>query len=260
METSINNNLYECSHYKRGCKIFTRCCKKWYTCHLCHDEINNHNIDIDTIKRIKCLYCDKIQKNRQYCIKCNKCLGKYFCIKCKIYDNDYTNKEIYHCNKCNMCLLGNRKKFLHCDICDFCYSKNINHICLENKTKTNCSICLDFMHKSSKEELYMLKCGHVLHLKCINGLIQNIICISEEKKVNCPLCRDVILELNSDDSDSDSSIINTYYNNNNNNNVFIMPIMNNFNILRLNNSFSSISSIDSNESTQSIEIFTQSII
>lgn len=209
METNINNKyLYGCSHYKRGCKIYAKCCKKWYNCNLCHDEQQSHQIDIESIKRIKCSYCCKIQSPKQYCnnLNCQKCLGEYYCSKCIIYSNKHIHKKIFHCDKCHICLYGNKSKFKHCDICDYCYKKNTTHICIENKIKNNCGICMNNMYKSQKE-LTILNCGHAIHTKCINNYIENIIYKSKKKKLFCPICRYIIINLNDyTDYNSDSEM------------------------------------------------------
>jgi len=212
METNINKNLYECSHHKRGCDIYAKCCKKWYKCNICHDEKNTHKIDVNNIKRIKCLYCFKIQLPKQYCsnLNCNKCLGTYYCSKCVIYSNEHPKKMMFHCDKCEICLYGNKVLFKHCKTCDYCYENNVPHKCIENKIKNNCGICLDEMYKSQKS-LTILICGHAIHSDCINNYIENVIYTSKKKKVYCPICRDIIINIDEYvdyNSDSETNIYN----------------------------------------------------
>lgn len=216
MKTNINSNLYGCSHYKRGCSFFARCCKRWYNCHLCHNEQNTHKIDITKIKRIKCSYCKKVQIPKQYCSNdnCNKCLGKYFCDKCLIYNDEYPDKSMFHCNDCNICLYGESTHYKHCNKCDYCYTDNGSHICFENKIKKDCGICLEEMYKSN-QELTILKCGHAIHTNCINDYTENLIYIYKKKHVNCPICRMLIININNYNNPYYNDIIITnIYNNN----------------------------------------------
>lgn len=40
------------------------CCKKPYTCRLCHDEVEQHELDRKEVERIKCLNCSSYQQVR----------------------------------------------------------------------------------------------------------------------------------------------------------------------------------------------------
>jgi hypothetical protein len=165
--------------------------------------------------------------------------------------------------------MGKKNKYKHCNKCNFCFTKEINHICLEDITKMDCCICLEYMHKSIKTGLTKLKCGHIIHTECINKFINDIIYISENKIVNCPLCRYNIIELNDNEYDSDSSIINSYYNNiikyndsfnsirsiNSDEDIHIIDFLTYNNIIRY-NSFNSVSSINSDESIHTVDFLT----
>ena len=50
--------IVSCSHYDRECMILSPCCHKWYSCRLCHDEEEDHNIDRYTINKMKCKLCN----------------------------------------------------------------------------------------------------------------------------------------------------------------------------------------------------------
>ena len=244
METNINSNLYGCSHYKRGCDVYARCCKKWYHCNLCHDEHNTHKMDVDNIKRIKCLYCFKIQAPKQYCnnLNCNKCLGNYYCHKCMIYNDEHPSKKMFHCDSCKICLYGQHSLFKHCKKCDYCYENTTSHICLENKIKNNCGICLDNMYRSYKK-LTMLKCGHAIHTECINSYINNIIYKSKRKKLYCPICREIIINIDEYNDYNSDTEMNTY-NNTYRYNHLLRPITIRSNYIRLDESNSDDESID----------------
>lgn len=219
--------LYGCQHYKRNCNTYLKCCKKWYKCNICHDENCDHDIDISTIKRIKCLYCNKTQLPKQYCnnINCGKKLGEYFCNKCFIYSNDIETEPLYHCDKCNRCIHGEESKFSHCDTCNFCYDINEYHICIENKLMSDCSICLTNM-KNSEKKITTLLCGHAIHSNCFDLYVDNIICENGNRKLFCPICRTILLNMDNytdyivDDTYTETNTYNTEVINNN----FSLPI------------------------------------
>jgi hypothetical protein len=52
-----------------------------------------------------CMYCQTIQPVNKYCNKCKRKLGRYYCDKCILWD-DQTNKRIYHCDNCKICHVG----------------------------------------------------------------------------------------------------------------------------------------------------------
>jgi hypothetical protein len=41
----LENEVFGCSHYPRGCKVRAPCCGKFFVCRLCHDENEKHKID-----------------------------------------------------------------------------------------------------------------------------------------------------------------------------------------------------------------------
>ena len=214
MKTNMNNNLYECSHYKQEYEIYTKCCKKWYKCKSCHNKKNTHILDISKISRIKCLYCFKKQDPKQYCnnIECGKYLGIYYCKKCMIFNNNYIENKIFHCNKCNRCLNSNSEITTHCNICNCCYENNLPHICSDNKLNNNCGICIENIIKPL-EKLTILKCGHIIHKFCMDDYVNHSIFVSKKKKIFCPICRDNILNIQNY-SDYNSDMETNIYNNN----------------------------------------------
>lgn len=199
MTTDIKNLfLYGCSHYKRNCEVYAKCCKKWYKCNICHNEKNkDHLLVIADIKRIKCLFCNKVQLPKEYCSNdnCNKKFGNYFCNKCIIYNN---NSNLYHCDKCNRCIYNYEDNVIHCDICNFC-DTNETHICIENKLNDNCGICMNNMINCQKK-ITILECGHPIHNTCLNDYIYNILYISKNKKLLCPICRHIVIDIDKYDN------------------------------------------------------------
>lgn len=166
---SIEDGILGCPHYRRNCKIECHQCHRWYPCHLCHDEeITSHRLERKMVKFVLCMYCFTPQHPEQFCVECDRELGKYFCFQCTLYDNDPL-KNIYHCDKCGICRLGLglNQDYFHCDNCNVCISIELqkNHICIENSTKSNCPICDEFMFNSNEKVVFMT-CGHPIHEKC----------------------------------------------------------------------------------------------
>ena len=60
-----------CSHYKRTYLLVTDCCKNVYGCRFCHNENEDHKLNRNDTKYMKCSFCNcfqKIDKNDQiYC-------------------------------------------------------------------------------------------------------------------------------------------------------------------------------------------------
>ncbi len=178
------NNNYGCFHYNRYCEIYTECCNKYYICRLCHDYDQTHQLDRYKINQIRCLICNTKQNITNKCIQCNITFGEYYCNICHLYDNNQQIKNIYHCNKCNICRIGKKENYFHCDKCVGCINiiNKDTHLCIENNLLDNCVICLDNKF-NSRTPISILKCGHSFHLKCLEQI----------KKLICPLCRKYII-------------------------------------------------------------------
>jgi RING finger/CHY zinc finger protein 1 len=203
-ETNLNDILiddiiFHCPHYTRGCQYLSPCCDKLFDCRLCHDiemdenEPNikkQHKINNYDVKKICCKKCGEIQDFSQTCKKCNFIFGDYICYICKFIDN--TNKtNYYHCYKCGICRRGNREDYKHCDVCNGCFpeshfnEKNKKNKCSENKLNNNCPICLEDLFTSIINPT-QLNCGHMIHITCLQNLTK-----TSEK---CPLCQKTIYE------------------------------------------------------------------
>ena len=117
-----------CSHYKNQVRIKTNCCQKVFSCKICHDNSSDHKVKSSDITRIICNRCDTEQGVSNFCVNCNKDFGSLYCDKCKIWD--YTDLEVFHCDKCNICRVGDKSKYFHCDNCDIGMS-----ICLKDNHK-----------------------------------------------------------------------------------------------------------------------------
>lgn len=154
--------------------ILAECCNKYYTCRLCHDECETHQINRYKIKTVKCLLCDTAQSISNRCINCHIEFANYYCDICHLH-NDDKNIDIYHCNKCGICRVGKKDDYIHCDKCEGCFYK-AGHICIEKNAKSNCPICFESIF-DSRESSTVLRCGHIMHKSCLSLYLQdNYIC------------------------------------------------------------------------------------
>lgn len=169
-----------CSHYVRKCALFTPCCLKFYSCRLCHNEQENHELIRKFVQQVKCNQCGHIQGVVASCSECHIRFGFYFCAECRLYDD--TEKGQFHCDQCGICRVGGRENFYHCTRCDICIPIRLKstHTCLESASRSNCVICLEDLH-SSREPCQVLRCGHYLHRTCYRECLR---C----RYSCCPLC------------------------------------------------------------------------
>lgn len=177
-----------CEHYKKGCDVECPTCNKFYPCRLCHDTYEDHKLDRFGINKIRCKKCKFIQTPSQKCINCNSLFGFYYCPICHLWE--FTNKCIFHCDKCGICRVGRKQDFVHCDKCNMCITRKHyenGHKCVENSTKANCPVCNEYMFDST-ENTSVLPCGHSMHEDCLKNLIS-------KKKFQCPLCKKSIIDM-----------------------------------------------------------------
>ncbi|ETV94598.1 hypothetical protein H310_11860 [Aphanomyces invadans] len=172
-----------CSHYQRKCKLFGKCCNKFYTCRFCHDEQEKHSFDRYATEKISCMECHTIQPVGHKCINdtCGVEFARYFCGECKFYDDDDT-KDIYHCDKCRICRIGKGLgvDYFHCDKCNACMSITLKkHKCVERSLESDCPICHVYMFTSTTPVMF-LPCGHCMHVACYEDYTQT--------NYICPLC------------------------------------------------------------------------
>lgn len=183
-----NNKILDCKHYERGCIIYADCCNKYYSCRICHDEeVNGHTLDSrKDVNKIRCKVCNTEQgvSNRCINVECNIEFGKYYCEVCRLWENrEEIYKDIYHCEKCNICRKGPKENYYHCDNCNACINKSIKdtHKCLKDAFLTDCPICFESLFFSNNP-VTTLKCGHNIHVKCLTEYI-------ESNEYKCPLCK-----------------------------------------------------------------------
>ncbi|EDO31289.1 predicted protein [Nematostella vectensis] len=175
-----------CSHYVRKCAFLTPCCNKIYTCRLCHDASESHELNRKLVSQVKCLQCGEIQGILPRCRSCGITFGFYFCALCRLYDD--ADKGQFHCDMCGICRVGGKDKFFHCAKCDICIPITLrsSHKCIEKSSRSNCPICLEDLH-TSRVPCQVLKCGHLLHQTCFQDCISSYV-------LTCPLCGDPMVQ------------------------------------------------------------------
>ncbi|KAH8811777.1 hypothetical protein F5884DRAFT_783397 [Xylogone sp. PMI_703] len=171
-----------CKHYKRNVKLQCSTCDRWYTCRLCHDEVEDHVLIRKETKNMLCMLCGSAQRAGEFCVKCGERAAWYYCPICKLWDND-PNKNIYHCNDCGICRkgLGLGKDFFHCKTCGVCMSMSVetSHKCIERVSDCDCPICGEYMFTSLQPVVFMV-CGHSIHQSCYYEHMKT--------SYKCPIC------------------------------------------------------------------------
>ncbi|KAI8078388.1 zinc-ribbon-domain-containing protein [Thamnidium elegans] len=179
---SFNNeeeNILGCKHYQRKCKLQANCCQKIVTCRFCHDDAEDHTTVRNETKNMLCMLCLTLQPAAKSCQECNEELARYYCDKCKLWDDD-PNKSIYHCEDCGICRKGLDEDFFHCKKCNICLHVSMkNHKCIERNLESDCPICGEYMFTSTAVVIFM-PCGHCIHKHCYADYIQT--------SYQCPTC------------------------------------------------------------------------
>ncbi|KAJ6904570.1 RING finger and CHY zinc finger domain-containing protein 1 isoform X1 [Populus alba x Populus x berolinensis] len=193
----IGSGNYGCSHYRRRCKIRAPCCNEIFDCRHCHNDAKNgletnpldrHDIPRHEVTKVICSLCDTEQDVKQNCINCGVCMGKYYCSKCKFFDDD-VSKNQYHCDECGICRTGGKENFFHCNKCGCCYSMLMKdaHRCVERAMHHNCPVCFEFLFDTMRD-ITVLPCGHTIHLECLKEMEQHY-------RYSCPVCSKSICDL-----------------------------------------------------------------
>ncbi|CAO3614139.1 unnamed protein product [Cunninghamella echinulata] len=173
-----------CQHYQRKCKLQANCCGKIFSCRFCHDEVmsSDHTIIRTDTKKMFCMLCQSVQPAGQHCQGCQQEMARYYCDKCKLWDNDPT-KSIYHCDDCGICRqgMGLGKDFFHCQKCNICMAISMRdkHRCIERNLESDCPICGEYMFTSTATVIFM-PCGHCIHKHCYTEYVQT--------SYQCPTC------------------------------------------------------------------------
>jgi len=175
------NNIHGCKHYQRRCHVAAPCCKEFFCCRFCHDEMSDHEIDRAEINKVRCMMCGHKQDVAAECENCNQSFARYFCSECKFFD-DKDDKKIYHCEKCKICRIGEGLgiDYFHCDRCNACMSITLkDHKCVERSLESDCPVCSEYLFTSTIPVMF-LPCGHCIHVKCYETYTQT--------NFTCPLC------------------------------------------------------------------------
>jgi zinc finger-like protein len=117
--TTVGSGAQSCSHYERNSDLIAPCCAgRAFSCRLCHDEgaVHQaaagqgpwHTLDRTTVTEMRCRLCFTVQPISPSCVACHKQMATYFCRHCRLFDST-PNKNIYHCQYCNVCRVGQGK-------------------------------------------------------------------------------------------------------------------------------------------------------
>lgn len=177
-----------CKHYEQNCKLFMKCCNNWYVCKRCHDDTEDHRVEIKDIEKISCMKCKTEQNISNKCINCNIKFAKYFCRYCKYYNNE--NMDIYHCFGCKKCNIGIMEEHKHCNTCNVCMEHVMYnmHNCKKNVLDSDCPICKEYLNNSASPVMVLANCQHSIHVKCFTDYIKNGAFV-------CPICKKSITDL-----------------------------------------------------------------
>lgn len=176
-----------CQHYIRRCSLLAPCCVKYYSCRLCHNDKEDHELDRKTVQQIKCLQCGSCQTVASHCKDCGIKFGRYFCTICRLYDDQ--EKGQFHCNGCGICRVGGEANFFHCSRCDMCLGIQLkdSHKCVEKSSRSDCPICYEDIH-TSRIPAHVPSCGHLLHNTCFSKLL-------ESGGYACPICNRSMVDM-----------------------------------------------------------------
>lgn len=107
-------------------------------------------------KNMLCMLCLHLQPAAQHCRQCHQQMARYYCDKCKLWDND-PRKAIYHCDDCGICRQGKQEDFFHCKKCNICMVKSMtDHKCIERNLECDCPICGEYMFTSTTTVIFMV--------------------------------------------------------------------------------------------------------
>ena len=172
--------MSRCEHYTRRCSLLAPCCDKFYPCRLCHDRVEDHEMNRFSVETIQCLQCYTEQSIASHCKECGIRFGMYSCLECRLFDDK--DKGQFHCSKCGVCRTGGKDKFFHCDKCEICLSTALkeSHKCRPESGKDKCPVCFEPVHTSTQPSI-VPDCGHMIHFTC-HRLIQ------QYGHRRCPYC------------------------------------------------------------------------
>ena len=136
---------------------------------------------------IKCIPCGHEQEVNKDCEKCGIRFAGYYCKVCKLFDDDYVKKKIFHCEDCGICRVGGREQTFHCHGCGCCMGLPLkdNHECKSDRLNEDCAVCLEKLF-TSRDASHFLRCGHSMHGSCFKRYSRS--------NLNCPTCRKSLVD------------------------------------------------------------------
>ncbi|KAH0571584.1 CHY zinc finger domain-containing protein [Spironucleus salmonicida] len=159
-----------CSHKSTGCNVICPQCQNSYTCRYCHDEVEDHVLDIKDITQIQCKNCKAKQEFSDSCIYCQYQFGISSCYQCKIQQfNDVNRAPLIHCDKCGKCYGCLEGQIHHCDVCQFCIDSDSFKRHVHGEV---CLVCYEQFLNSSLA-ITVQNCGHIIHALCFRNLRSN---------------------------------------------------------------------------------------
>ncbi len=202
-----SNESKICSHYDKKNYYFKfNCCGIYDPCKRCHMERNTCQFDKICVNEITCSECNKTQEPSEFCIECSIKFANSYCAICNIWTQQ---KEIFHCDSCGVCRIGNKENIFHCHNCDACFAtKNlitnqpIKHKCFQYVTNKNisnnesrkislkessCVVCMELIFYSQESSTFLM-CGHPIHKNCFKQMIQ-------QQNYKCPCCKKSICDM-----------------------------------------------------------------
>eukprot|EP00884_Botryococcus_braunii_P013452 jgi/Botrbrau1/22107/Bobra.0206s0033.1 len=168
-----------CEHYARKCRIEGSCCSRVYTCRRCHDDAEDHLLNVKDVTHMVCMVCGTRQPCAASCSACGVDEARYYCAICKLWDDD-PERSIYHCPFCNLCRVGRGLGIdsCHCMHCNSCVhvGERLTHVC---RPVASCPVCTERLFDSN-QPYRELSCGHFMHSHCF----------AQHTRYNytCPVC------------------------------------------------------------------------
>lgn len=175
----LDDGFYTCTHSKNQYEIIAPCCDEIYLCYECHNQHKQNCQQIMTsksINRIACLNCGLAQNLGEKCTRCNIKFNKYWCEICRIH-SDCCTPNIFHCNSCDICYYGNKKKYIHSDETNRC-------VLIQNDQITTNDVCCLCLYELKLHLCTIMSCNHVVHHECYTKLVA--------VQYKCPLCSKTI--------------------------------------------------------------------
>ncbi|KAH8844513.1 hypothetical protein MCOR27_010234 [Pyricularia oryzae] len=172
-----------CEHYRRNVKLQCNRCSKWYTCRICHNDNEDHELPRRETKHMLCMACGYAQRASDECVKCGQLAARYYCDECKLW-NDNPDVSTYHCRECGICRIGAGlgKDFVHCKECGICIAieTETSHRCRSGAMDSNCPICTEDLFTSTKQIIHINPCRHLIHKRCYDEYLKS--------NYKCPIC------------------------------------------------------------------------